>query len=187
MSSVSFVAIPVLFSLLNRARGSQFWDTLPSTSATRILATLCMAVVTAATAWGDSARMTELLLWTWASLMLWCVFAWDNYWSAAIGNPTDVHKPACKAVDRIMARLPAMPLRLWGAVAMGIRQSFAVPCLVGLSIISGHPTHAAYALATLSFGLIYLAAGYVWPKAPITVAEHAVGAALGALIYQSVI
>lgn len=183
---VALASLPALFSLLNRARGSQFWDTLPSTSATRILATFGMALATAAAAGGDRARAAELLLWAWASLMLWCVFAWDNYWSAAIGNPTDVHKPACKPVDRIMARLPAMPPRLWGTVAMGLRQSFAAPCLVGLSVISGHPSHAAYALATPSFGVIYLAAGYLRPKAPIALAEHAVGAALGALIYQSI-
>ena len=182
----SAIIVPLGFSVLNRARGSQFWNLLSSTSTSRVIATLGMALVTASTEWGDDLMMAEVFLWSWATLMLWCVFAWDNYWSAAIGNPTDINKPACKPVDWIMSLLPSMPLRLWGAVAMGLRQTFAVPCIVGLALLTHHPEQAIYAFGTILFGLIYLVAGYVWPKAPINVAEPLVGSAIGFIIYNAV-
>ena len=79
-----------------------------------------------------------------------------------------------------------MPLRIWGAIAMGLRQAFLIPSLAGLAALCGHPWNAAYSLATLLFGVIYLTAGYASRLRPIAVAEYSLGACLGLLTCKAI-
>jgi hypothetical protein len=180
------VLIAIAFAAFNRARGTRFWDVLPSTVVGRLLATMLMA---------SSVFAITGVLWvlpaTWAALMLWCTPAWDNYWSAAIGNPTNISKPAFAPVDWIMRRLSlpvvtGFQLRLWGAVAMGLRQSLAIPAIVITAVAAGHPINALNGLATLSFGFLYMAAGYLPNRYSIAAAEYATGAALGLILFASI-
>lgn len=179
MNTLLMIAFIAAFACLNRGRGSQFWDRIPSTTAGRLLATFGMAVLTAGAAW--PANPLAIFIWTWATLFIWTVFAWDKYWAAAIGHTIDPTARAFPPVDWVMSELPAMPLRMWGTVAMGLRQSLLTLSLVGLAIIAGHPDRAAFAPLTLLFGIPYLLAGYSRTPYPIGWAEYTVGAAIGAL------
>jgi hypothetical protein len=191
------VCLILIFSILNRARGSQFFGLLDSTTEGRLIATFLMAVAAAIASLGDYFDMAEIILWTWAGLILWCVFGWDEYWGAAIGSTFNPNKATFAPVDWLMKLQPwfapvyqatagDVRRRLWGAMAMGLRQSLAIPCLVGLGYLTGHAEHGWYAAGTLLFGFIYLAAGYAAGLVyAVPVAEYGVGAAFGFLIFQS--
>lgn len=179
--------VVIVFALLNRARGSRLYGLTDSTLAGRLIATGLMAAVTA---WASGGPSAPVLAWTWASLMLWCSFGWGRYFVAATGGPIADERES-RWVDWVMdrLRLPTdTPLRrrIWGSVAMGLRQSFLTPSLVGLAILSGHPDRAGFALLTPLLGLCYLPAGFARPRDPIPVAELALGAALGLLILGTV-
>lgn len=179
----SLPLIPI-FAFANRARGTRFYG-LAGTTVGRVLSTFLMATATGVTAWFEgqgTAQSAIIALWAWASLYFWCIFAWDQYWSAAIGNPTDIVAPACKPVDWVMSKLPTMPLRLWGTIAMGLRQAYLIPFLAELAVLCDHPWNAAYSLVTLLFGAIYLAAGYAKKIPPIALAEYSLGACLGLVV-----
>lgn len=158
---ISFIAA---FAILNRARGTQLFNATSSTVIGRLVSTLGMSLLTAATASHEPILFATFLAWTWASLMLWCTPAWDAYWSAAIG-----HDPANS--------------RLWGLTAMTLRMTLAVPSIVGLAYLSAQPFHSIYASGILLMGLPYYLAGYLNPKNPIGMAEPMVGAILGLLIF----
>lgn len=182
--------IILLFACLNRARGTQLFGLTTSTEAGRLVSMYGMAMLVAFLAFLSSETDTHALMTfivSFAGLLLWCTFGWDNYWSAAIGNPTDITKPTFAPVDWIMSKLPAMPLRLWGAIAMGLRQSLATPTIAAIACIAGHPEHAIYGLATLFFGFIYMATGYGPNRYAIPIAEPFVGATLGFLFTQAII
>jgi hypothetical protein len=187
------VCLILIFAILNRARGSHLFGMLDSTNEGRAIATFLMAAATAIASQGDYLDMAEILLWTWAGLIFWCVFGWDEYWGAAIGSTFNPNKPEFSPVDWLMLQMPwftpvynatatDLRRRLWGAVAMGLRQGLAVPCLVGMAYMTGHPNHGWYAAGTLLFGFIYMASGYLVALAyAIPLAEPVVGAALGFL------
>jgi hypothetical protein len=178
-------AFAIAFALLNRGRGSHFGNEIDSTVASRLITALGMAVLTIIAAQTDEITGDIILVWVFAGISLWDWFGWDNYWSAAIGNHTDINTASFKPVDWLMHLLPAMSIRIWGTVAMGLRQSLASPCIVGLAFLTGHPEHAWYAAGTLLFGLPYLLAGYLF-KAPVMVAEYAVGGALGFILFNTI-
>jgi hypothetical protein len=161
--------LATLFALLNRGRGSRFWDTLPSTTISRLAATAGMAILVYPFGLlsGGILHAVGMFFWTWAALMFWCVFAWDSFWNAEIG--TDPQRS-----------------RLWGLGMMALRMTLAVPCLIGLAFLAGQPQHAWLALATPLLGLPYYVFGYLTPGTNvIRNAELAVGALLGFLIYQT--
>ena len=75
--------------------------------------------------------------------------------------------------------------RLWGAVSMGLRQSLAAPCLIGLAYLTGHPEHLWYSAGTLFLGIPYLLGGYACKAYPIGFAEYLTGGLLGLLFYAT--
>ena len=93
MSIALLAAFTAVFAFLNRARGSQLYGFVNSTTAGRLISTFFMAYATSLVAGGDFIHMDTVILWAWATLYLWTIFAWDNYWAAAIGhtfNPNTV-------------------------------------------------------------------------------------------------
>lgn len=176
----------IVFALLNRARGSRLFDETNSTTISRALSMWVMAIIAGGLAriYGGSIKIEGFAIFTsWTLLMLWCSFAWDNYWSAAIGNPTDITKKAFAPVDWIMGKLPPMPLRLWGTVAMGLRQMLLAPFLIFLAVSVGNVNMLALCAAPILFGVPYLIAGFL-PKQipPIAFAELVVGGCIGLLV-----
>lgn len=179
MTLLLFSAFTCAF--LNRCRGSQWFGLIPSTSAGRILACLGIGLSTLV-----YSLPNELLIPTFTalSLFLWAVFAWDNYWSAAIGNPTDITKSTFPPVDFVMSLLPSMNLRLWGLIALTLRSSLAAICFIGLAYLSGHDERMIAALGVLLFAFPYYINGYILDKSwVIKVSEYMVGAMIGILIW----
>lgn len=194
MNLTSLIGFMMICAGLNRGRGSHYGGTIDSTVVSRLLTTFALAVLTMLSA-DSAARPGELiLLWVWAGLSLWAFPGWDNYWSAAIGNPVNAHARTFLPADWLLEHMPwfapvynatasARRCRLWGVVAMGLRQALAAPCLVGLAYLTGHPEAGWYAMATLLFGLPYLLTGYACKTDPVGYAEYVVGGLLGLLIY----
>jgi hypothetical protein len=195
---LSLATLPA-FALLNRARGTKLYGLTNSTVVGRLVATLGMGVLASLCVMPDSEMMLEVGVWTWLSLFLWAIPAWDNYWGAAIGSVFNPDEPAFAPVDWLLRVMPwfstvyaatasDLRRRLWGATAMGLRQMLATPGLAHLAFIAGHPDRAWYAICPLAFGLFYLAAGYlkVLKQTSVAVAEYGIGAALGFLIVQSI-
>jgi hypothetical protein len=180
----------VLIALLNRARGSKLSGLTTSTVLGRVVCTLAMAISAAC---AITATFKSCVLWLWFSLMIWCTPAWDNYWSAAIGNLTDVNKKSFAPVDWLMKKIPYFSLlyaaagtnrqlRLWGLAAMTLRQLLVVPAVAGYAIMIGRPERAIYAVAALLMGLPYYACGYLCKKNPIAYSELSSGFILGAML-----
>lgn len=141
-------------AICNRARGSGIYDHVESTTLTRLIATFGMAFSTAL--WCQNILLVTV--WLWASLMLWCVPAWDAYWSAAIGNDPK-------------------HTRLWGLNAMTLRQCLGIPALAGFCyLVGGNPWFIAFPVL---YGLPYYIWGHVISQqnavGPITYAEYTVG------------
>jgi hypothetical protein len=112
----------------------------------------------------------------WAGLLIWCIPGWDNYWSAAIGNPTDITKKSFAPTDFIMKAFAWLPLRIWGTVAMGLRQFICLsPLMVTLAFL-GHPIAILASLIALLAGIPYLIGGYVVSKGySVAFGEYGVG------------
>lgn len=186
--------LPLVFILimaaLNRCRGSRFFGYLDSTSEGRILATLGMAVATELLALFhgmNPSSVAVLFLWVWPSLMFWCVWGWGNYFCVVTGKPPAIEREF-PPVDWIMGKLKLplvtnMQCRIWGLIAMTLRQSLAIVPLFGIGLLGHDPL---YSLGASFIGLIYFIAGYAWPRNPILVAELGTGAWLGFLITQMI-
>lgn len=188
--------IIALFAILNRARGTQFFSLLGSTAEGRILATLFMSLIASLGYLDNAAQAAQMLVFLWASLMFWCVFAWDKYWGAATGQNSGAAMAAVSfvPVDKIMSKIfpitaamtpNSFRQRLWGLVAMCLRQSLAAPAIIALSLITGHPEDMWFAALTPLLGVWYFIFGYLWQVEAITLAELAVGGSLGWLILKS--
>ena len=196
MDTATMIGFALSFAILNRGRGSHFWDSIDSTAASRLLAAFSMAVLTMLAAGQGGIAGDLTILWALGTLSLWEVFAWDNYWSAAIGHAFNPGARTFLPADWLMRRMPwfapvysatagDVRRRLWGTVAMGLRQSVAAPCIVGLAWLTGHPDHGWYAAGTLLLGLPYLLAGYACRTYAIGFAEYTVGGWLGILMYTA--
>ena len=179
---IMIIPFMIAFAFLNRARGTRLYNLTNSTVSGRMVSMGCMALLTSLLFVGNALNFCLAFTGVFISLMLWCSFGWDNYWSAAIGNTTDITKKICAPVDWIMAKLPAMPLRLWGTIAMTLRMTFAMPAIIGVAFLSGNIDHVIYGAGSLLFGLPYFISGAIYPKNPIGMAEYCVGALLGAFI-----
>lgn len=144
-----------LMAAFNRARGSRFWNTIPSTTETRLLATLGMVISLVAI------KANLSLFFLWPLLMLWCIPAWDAYWSAEIG-----HDPNHS--------------RLWGLAAMALRMTLAAPAVLAAAYL----TQGNYwpAAATPFLALPYFLFGFIQSDLTIPRSEYAVGALLGILL-----
>lgn len=177
----------VSFAFWNRARGSQLFDLAKSTTEGRLLSCFGMATTAAMLVAMNLPHATYLIVavaaGSMAALMFWCVFAWDNYWSAAIGNPTSITKAAFAPVDLVMRGFSWLPIRLWGTLAMGLRQMLLAPFLIGLAIVCGHPGLSVLGAAPIAFGVPYLVGGYLKAVvAPVTFAELVIGGVMGFLV-----
>lgn len=157
-------------AFLNCARGRKLFDHTDSTVITRLFTTFGMALATGFLTFNDYRLFDIILLWTWASLMLWASLPWMKYLSAAIGSVIDA-TPAVRPIDWIMAKIPLdtthkedgtlnIQLRLWGLIAMGLRMSLAAPCVIGLAYLTSHLENAWMALFTLFLGVPYFICGF---------------------------
>ena len=157
--SILFIA---LCSIMNRARGSQFFNLVPSTVGGRLLSM------------GGMAIGLELVKWNWlyaptvlGGMMLWCTPAWDSYWSAEIGNS-------------------ATHSRLYGLMQMACRQMLILPCLAGVAQIAGGGDHYLYLLGAPLLALPYYILGYVYKPMAVEYSEYINGAIIGILLLQPV-
>lgn len=172
------------FAVLNRARGSQLFGFTTSTTEGRLVSTGLMSMVLLVNGayHGETVDAALFFPLYWALLMFWCVFAWDKYWIAAIGNGIDTARTGFAPVDWLMSLLPVKG-RLWGVIAMGLRQLLLVPAIICAALISEHLGQGfALSAAPLLFGVPYLLAGYLVPNAKsVMVAEITVGSLMGAV------
>jgi hypothetical protein len=166
MMMAGLIITMLAFAVLNRARGSQFYELANSTVLGRAISTFLMGVVAAFPFINDLLVFDLMLVWVWGSLMLWATPGWNKYWSAAIGNEIEYS-------------------RLWGLGMMTLRQLLAVPCIIGVAIIASNSGFTAYALLPLLFGLPYYIAGWIDPHYNIPFAEYTVGAMLGGAIFMA--
>lgn len=149
------LSIFIIFgAILNRARGTRFWKYFDSTSATRWFFSFLMGCMAAFIVSADFRLGMEVLLLTTFTMYLWCVFGWDSYWSAAIGH--------------------GLRSRLWGLKMLTLRHSLGMPCLIGLSLLTGHWT--LFIAGPLLFGLPYFIFGYLTPNKAVNNAEMVIGA-----------
>lgn len=181
-------------ALMNRARGSQFFSLTDSTTEARIISMMGIAIAMSFLKLENPLLTAGIVVWTLAALMLWCTPAWDKYWGAAIGTntPADQAKTSCVPVDWVMSVIwPETPIsgvsmRLWGWLAMSLRQSLAAVWVIGLACLAGHPENCWLAIFTPLLGTFYFIFGLVIPlpippatTKAILPSELAVGAALG--------
>jgi hypothetical protein len=175
----------ILMAALNRARGSRLFNLTTSTTIGRLSSTGGMAIATALLA--DNPIIIPIL---WTGLFLWTLPAWDKYWSAAIGNPTDMAATSFAPVDWIMAKLwpspkPGIQLRLWGTIAMGLRGALLFPLFAILGFMR-YPAAFLIGLATLLQGVPYLISGIPSDKSySIPFAETLWGACLGLMFMMA--
>lgn len=162
MATIVLLLFMVGYAFLNRCRGTHFFNRLDSTFDSRLLATVFMAMFVAFYEFSSPGTMSVIMLYSWVMLMLWCTPAWDKYWSAAIG-----HDPK--------------HCRLWGLGMMTLRMTLAMPFLIGIAFLSGHPDNVVYAAGAMTLGFPYYFWGYAAPKNPVGMAEYTVGAILGGL------
>ena len=178
--------IIISFALANRIRGSKIYGYGDDTEGRMIAALIIMTVVTChvATSAIQAAEIGAPLI---VLNLLAMSFGWDNYWSAAIGNPTDRTKPVFWPVDVIMKRLMFLGLRAWGTVAMGLRSSLYSLGIVVTALVLHRPERAIFALGTLLCGIPYLAWGYVDNGTAVPRAEYTNGAWLGFLYWMVIL
>lgn len=156
--------IALVFAIMNRARGSQFFSLTDSTTEGRLLSTFLMtaSALVPFTGFGNPEHQIEVVAAAWALLYVWTVPGWDAYWSAAIGNDPSHSK-------------------LWGIGMMTLRQGgLLLPYYAFLSGLTGDWHHMAYAASTLLCGAVYAFWGAVnKTSAVIEYAELTNGAIMG--------
>lgn len=174
---------PVLFALLNRARGSKLFGLTASTTVARIVSTLGMALLTY---WAHP--KLSVLLWSFASLFFWQVFGWGKYF-AAIHGQIDPNGGRMQWVDWAMERI-GMPTntveqrKKWGTVAMGLRQTLLIPFIVGLAYLTDDPAKLWLVPVTPLLGLAYYMGGKISQQYSVFIAELIVGAVIGIIVYK---
>lgn len=196
MSIILFIVMVISYSVLNNCRGNHFFNTLNSTTLSRIIAFALIGLLTVPVAVASGLpNVWPIAGFTAASLFLWGEFAWDNYWGAAIGSTFNPNKNTFWPADFILRHLPFFKKvyartasgflnRMWGGTGMMIRQSLAAITIVGIAYLSGHADRAVYGLGSLILGWMYVVTGYVFGVSyAVPRAEQAVGAILGALVY----
>jgi hypothetical protein len=161
----------ILCALFNRARGTQFFNHIASTSLSRIFSTLLMALSTC-TNW-------QTLLFIWAGMLVWSIPAWDAYWGACAGNELDRYKSAVSFIDYILKKLNLKNVRIYGIIGMGLRQGlFAIPVLMCLG-------HFYLIPIPFLFGIPYWAFSYINKNTPGSFVEYSellIGAIWGLIL-----
>lgn len=149
----------VLFAILNRAAGSEFYGLIKSTVISRLIALGCMALFTCSGVY-DFAYILAVLI-------LWRTFGWGKYFACIHGTIHDEKEFAL--VDWIMSKLnlPTETIaqrKIWGLVAMTLRQSIIAPAAFG-----------AWYLVPL-MGLPYYIGGMISQRYAVMIAEFTIGA-----------
>lgn len=161
------------FSVLNRARGSKFFDLTTSTTFSRIVSTNGMGVLVGVLSGNVWAGVVA-----WLGLFLAFLPGWGKYVGAIVNNAVP-NEDEFAPVDMVMRYLPIMPPALWGAAAMALRMSLFIPA-VGIALYFAHGNTLIAALCPL-MGLAYYPfkgmGGRGWAYG-----EYASGAVLGAII-----
>lgn len=170
---------PLAFAILNRARGSKLYGLTTATQVSRIVSTHGMATLVLAITASHICTF-----YTWATLFLWALPGWGKYAGAAIGEGLNRAEKEFAPVDWLMERLPITSVRLWGAVAMGLRMLLVLPCTLGLAYL----TDGSYwpSLLVPFMGLVYLPCGWLFGASGWAAGEYAAGAVLGVIISASV-
>ena len=172
-----WLIIPIIFAILNRARGSKLFDHTKSTQVSRIVSTCGMALVVLAMTLNLSA-----FLWAWASLFFWSLPGWGKYAGAAIGAGLK-DETEFPPVDWAMRQITIRNPRIWGGVAMGLRMLLAAPCLIGLAYLCDGNYWPA--LLTPLMGLIYTPCGYIFGMHGWKAGEYISGFVLGFYVVLS--
>lgn len=171
MDIAIFLAYAGIVAMMNRAAGSAFWGAIPSTLASRILATFVIGIAT-----GDLALYFEhsvaissiVAISAWAGTLLWRSWGWGKYF-AAVDGTVNITEREFMPVDVIMAAWPfrLLPvstprqIRLWGTIAMSFRHSLIAPSVVLLSWLCSDVERAHYAAAFPLMGVAYYAGGVI--------------------------
>ena len=147
----SLVLIPVC-SIMNRARGTQFFNLAGGTVAGRVLAMEFIAAQVAICS-------GNILLFpaVWVLMMLWCSFAWDAYWGAEIGESPHT--------------------KLWGCTMMFLRQLLILPAFAVVAYF-GH-SNWLYCAVGGGLWLPYYLYGLTDPATAIGKSEYTIGALIG--------
>lgn len=150
LNYVILIVVAGVFAAMNRARGSQFYDLLGSTTEGRLLSTLVMALtaVLPVTGIGHIAHALEMVSAAWLLLYLWTVPGWDAYWGAAIGSGSTHSK-------------------LWGVGMMTLRMTTLLPYYALLAYLAGDWWRMAYGASFLLMGAVYAFWGAVTPGANV--------------------
>jgi hypothetical protein len=165
---VYLITMSFIFAILNRARGSKLFDKTKSTQVARLVSTALMAGLIA----GGVFQFAAL----WLALYFWSLFGWGKYAGAATTGFMPNEKEFAP-VDWVMKRLPfALNTRMWGAVAMGLRMTLAIPAV----LIAGG---SWLVLSTPLIGMVYWPCGLMFPKQGWKAGEYAGGAILGAILW----
>ena len=133
----------VVFSIMNRARGSRIFNLVKSTTEGRLASmAVCALATTLVLALTSSALpipLYQIFFVLWGLLYGWTVPAWDAYWGAAIGS----NSPHSKA---------------WGIGMMTLRNLLLLPFYGFVTYLSGDWSHLIFSASILLMGLVY----YVW-------------------------
>lgn len=149
----------IIFSILNRARGSQIFGLTDSTTMGRVVSSFGMAMIAG---FMDIRHASYIYCWSWLTLFLWMLLGWDKYWSAEIGNDP-VHSKG------------------WGIANMLWRMALIIPYFVGLAYISGHSDRVWLAAGSLLFWAPYYIIGSFSKPHVIPWSEYIIGAMIGSL------
>jgi hypothetical protein len=163
------ILLVLICAIINRARGSHFFDLITSTVLTRIVCGLLLAVVCAAMS-GDLITIPIIFI----GYMAWASFGWGKYFSAMHGNDNPAESEI-KWIDRIGYHFVKDNNKLRGVLCMGIRGMFIYPMFLAL----GAPIIGLIACLQ---GVPYFVAGLM-PEWSIREAEYMWGGVLGLMLW----
>lgn len=170
----------ICFSLLNRARGSKFFDLTTSTTFSRIISTNGMGLLV-----GLMTHSLGAALATWLLLFLWSIPEWGKYMGAAVGNPIDKNEKGFLLSEMAVTASKVVNTRIKGLIGTAVRMALAAPALVAVAII----TDGAWwpGLLTPLMAAPYSILGLFIPAGPAwKYGEYCAGAILGVLLFLSV-
>jgi hypothetical protein len=185
MNITALLLTMLAFGALNRVRGSGIFGTTVSRLVCSAGEALLIAIL------GD-----DLLLFfpAFSFIFLWCVFAWDNYWGAAIGSIFHPDKATFWPADQLLKHsrfftrvydgwAPAWLTRAWGTVGLGLRSFIPIfPVFLFLALV-GYWFAIFTVFGTLLYGVPYLLIGLKQRKSYVIAMAEAVGGAYMGLLF----
>ncbi len=166
----------LLSAVFNRCRGNNWFKLVTYDTISRLL--YCFAI----TVTNFSTSPIWLIILIAIGMLHWCVYAWDEYWGFAGGQPTTL-KPVFLPADYILSKLPIKPgSRIFGVVGMGLRQGI---CAIPLFLILGYFVNLQYLYlipVPFLFGIPYWAFSYRYTQNFVAVSEFLIGAIWGVIL-----